>query len=631
MPYKRSASGYGGRRERVSISIQRADRAGIFSVASRRVGLSVSSSALLLALTAAPALAQTASQITPPSFSPPLQRQGGAIAIPEGTGLEAPPGADALSVRVRRLDVQGGLPALGAATAALEARLSGRAVSAAEIFAAARELEQAYAKAGFALVRVVLPAQQLRDGGDVRLLVVDGVIERVDVSTLPPEIRDRAAAILAPLVGTRGLTLGLLERKLLLAGDMPGTALRSTLAPGQVPGASVLVVEARYKAVTGFTGIDNVLADSLGRYTASLGLDLNSPTGHGEVLYFRTFGLPTTGGTAAFLGGEPRNRALAVGLILPLGTDGLTLTLETTDTRTTPRVLPGSVGFASEFSRYSARLRYPLIRSRDFTLNTEAAFDAQEERVNIRVPVEAPFSLDRLRVARGATDFLWFLPTEGVLSGRLTASFGIDGLGAREAPLAGAGLPALSRQGARPDFQKVEAALAFTQPLAEHLTFDVRARAQTSFNQALARAEQIGIANLSGLSTFDSGLLQGDEGFVTRGELQFPFVMPVTLPFGLPSIPAQQGHGLPPAGATPGAFVLSPYGFGAFGLVRQQNPTAFERPMVRGVSYGAGLRIAAAPSFSFTNAAVTVEYGRAERSDRLPADNRLTFSVALQF
>ncbi|UHC17160.1 ShlB/FhaC/HecB family hemolysin secretion/activation protein [Methylobacterium currus] len=586
---------------------------------------------VLAALGCGLAQAQTASQITPPSFSPPLQRQGGAILIPDGQGPEAPPGADKLSVRVRRLDIQGGLPVLGETTAALQARLSGRSVTAAEIFAVARELEQAYAAAGFALVRVVLPAQQLRDGGDVRLLVVDGVIERIDASGLPPEIRDRVAAVLAPLVGTRGLTLGLLERRLLLAGDTPGTVLRSTLAPGQAAGASVLVIEARYKAVTGFTGIDNVLASSLGRYTASLGFDFNSPTGHGEVLYFRSFGLPITGGSAAFLGPDPRNRALAAGLILPLGTDGLTLTLETTDTQTNARALPGTIGFASEFSRYSARLRYPLVRSRDFTLNTEAAFDAQEERVNIRVPVEAPFSLDRLRVARGATDFLWFLPSEGVVTGRLGASFGIDGLGARGAPPLGSDLPGLSRAGSRPEFQKLEAALTLTQPLAEHLTFDLKARAQTSFNQALARSEQIGIANLTGLSTFDAGLLQGDEGFVTRGEVQFPFIVPVTLPFGLPSIPALQGSGLPPADQAPGAVVLSPYGFGAFGLVRQQNPTALERPMVRGVSYGAGLRIAAAPSFSFTNAAVTVEYGRAERSDRLPADNRLTFSVSLQF
>ncbi|WP_375454852.1 ShlB/FhaC/HecB family hemolysin secretion/activation protein [uncultured Methylobacterium sp.] len=551
--------------------------------------------------------------------------------IPEGQGPEAPAGADRLTVRVRRVAVEGGLPALAGTTAALQARLSGRTVTAAEIFAAARELEQAYAAQGYALVRVVLPAQQLRDGADVRLTVVDGVIERVDVSALPAEIRDRVAAMLGPVVGERGLRLSLLERKLLLAGDTPGTVLRSTLAPGTAPGASVLVVEARYKAVTGFTGVDNTLAQALGTYTASFGLDMNSPSGHGETLYLRSFGLPLTGGSAAFLGPEPRNRALAAGLILPLGFDGMTLTLEATDARTAARAAAGTIGFGSDFSRYSARLRYPLIRSRDFTLNAEAAFDAQEERVDIRVPVATPFSLDRLRIARGATDVLWFLPTEGVLSGRLTSSFGIDGLGAREPPLAGSDRVPLSRQGARPEFQKLDASLTLTQPLAEHLTLAVLARGQTSFNQALPRSEQIGLATLTGLSTFDAGLFQGDEGFVTRGELQFPFVVPLTLPFGLPAVPAQQGTGLPPADETPGAFAVSPYGFGAFGLVRQQNPTALERAMMRGAAYGAGLRIAAAPASSFSNAAVTVEYGRAERSDRLPADNRLTFTVALQF
>lgn len=226
----------------MSRSDRKTDQNGIVSALLCQVGCSLGASALLVALAAAPALAQSASQITPPSFSPPLQRQGGGIAIPAGGGLEAPPGADGLSVRVRRLDVQGGLPQLAGVTDALQSRLSGRSVTAAEIFAAARELERAYAAAGFALVRVVLPAQRLRDGGDARLLVVDGVIERVDVSTLPPEIRGRVAAILSPLVGTRTLTMGLLERTLLLAGDTPGTALRSTLAPGQAPGASVLVV-----------------------------------------------------------------------------------------------------------------------------------------------------------------------------------------------------------------------------------------------------------------------------------------------------------------------------------------------------------------------------------------------------
>ncbi|WP_281292806.1 POTRA domain-containing protein, partial [Methylobacterium oryzihabitans] len=275
-----------------------------------RAALALALAALPLA---GPARAQTASQITPPSFGPPLQRSGGALAIPDGVGPAAPPGAERLAVRVGRLRVEGLPPGRGERPAALArdlaARLSGQTVAVADLFAAARDLEQAYAGEGFALVRVVLPAQQLRDGGDVRLLVVDGLVERVDAAALPPEIRGRVEAVLAPLVGRPGLTLAEIERRVLLAGDTPGTVLRSILAAGAQPGATVLVVEARYKPVTGLVSTDNVLAQSLGTYTLGTGLDLNSPTGHGETLYFRASGAPYSGGERSFFAQEPRNRA----------------------------------------------------------------------------------------------------------------------------------------------------------------------------------------------------------------------------------------------------------------------------------------------------------------------------------
>ena len=76
---------------------------------------------------------------------------------------------------------------------------------------------------------------------------------------------------------------------------------------------------------------------------------------------------------------------------------------------------------------------------------------------------------------------------------------------------------------------------------------------------------QIGLATLSGLSTFDAGLFQGDDGYVVRAELQTPFVIPITLPFALPSIPEQRGTGLPDGETMAGAVVISPYAFGAFG------------------------------------------------------------------
>jgi hypothetical protein len=95
----------------------------------------------------ASAFAQTASQITPPSFRPPSQANTAGVSIPEGSGLEAPAGAEKLKVKLRDVSVEGGLPDMAEATRKIVAGLAHRTVTAAEIFAAARALETAYGHA----------------------------------------------------------------------------------------------------------------------------------------------------------------------------------------------------------------------------------------------------------------------------------------------------------------------------------------------------------------------------------------------------------------------------------------------------------------------------------------------------
>lgn len=158
-----------------------------------------------------PAQAQTASQITPPSFAPNVER-GGGVVIPDGGGLAAPAGAEKLSVKLSGVTINGGLPELAAATAALEAKLTGRKISGADVFAAARELEAAYASAGYVLVRVLLPPQHLTNGARLKLVVVDGFIERIETRDIPERVRSRIASLVGPLTGRRGLTLRELER-----------------------------------------------------------------------------------------------------------------------------------------------------------------------------------------------------------------------------------------------------------------------------------------------------------------------------------------------------------------------------------------------------------------------------------
>ena len=80
-------------------------------------------------------------------------------------GLTAPANASKLFLTIGNVTVEGGFPELAADTAAITAKIQGRQISVAEIFAAANAIEQAYAARGYVLVRVAVPPQQLKNGG----------------------------------------------------------------------------------------------------------------------------------------------------------------------------------------------------------------------------------------------------------------------------------------------------------------------------------------------------------------------------------------------------------------------------------------------------------------------------------
>ncbi len=566
-----------------------------------------------LALLPAIAHAQTASEITPRSFRPNLERPGG-FALTGGTGHATPPGAEKLFVRLSGIQIKGGLPELAAATAEIERRLVGRPVSGAEIFAAARDLEGAYARAGYVLVRVALPPQHVVDGARLKLTVVDGFIERIVLKDVPERVRHRIAGLIEPLVGRRGVTLIEIERRVLLAGDTPGVTLRSTLSPGKSEGATVLVIDANYQAVSETLTFDNTLSKSLGGTTLGAGVDFNSIAGLGELIYLRVSGHPDDGGNG-FFETYPRNRTLAAGFVLPLWVDGLTFNAEYTDARTTPEA-DGGIQTTDTFERLALRLRYAWLRGRSANFNSEVSLDAQDEQQSLFVGGDpVPLSLDRLRIVRFANDGDVLTPWGATISGRAAASFGIDGLGARSAADASPVLP-LSRQGADASFQKFDITLNYNQALVDHLAVSVSARAQTSFNAPLAHSEQIGIANTTGLSTFDAGTIVGDEGYVVRGELQSPWGLPLqnAAIFGSPL-----------------GVVAAPYIFGAYGEVVLEDPTNLEVPRVHASSYGGGLRLGGAAAGTLSNGSLSLEYGHASRSDGVPAGDRITLVSAFRF
>ncbi|MEM0937155.1 MAG: ShlB/FhaC/HecB family hemolysin secretion/activation protein [Pseudomonadota bacterium] len=559
--------------------------------------------AILIAASAGVAIAQTASQVTERDFAPPPQRLQGALVFSGEAGLAAPPGSENLSIAISDVVVEGTLPELRVPTEALRQRLTRGRIAASELFEAASELEQAYVNEGFVLARVVLPAQELRDGGVLRLNVVNGFVEAIDASNVPEAIRPRLEVLTEPLVGQQGLRLRELERRILLAGDTYGVALGSALQAGAQPGGTVIILDPEYRGVTGFVGFDNSLSDSLGNYKVDTGVEANGLLGFGESIYGRLSFHPDED-----LFDDPRLLTASLGAVVPLGSEGLTFNLEGTNSQTNSQ--GDGPDLPSDFTRVSARLFYPWVRSRTFNLTTQLAFDMQDDKLEIDTPAgtETIYE-DRLRILRASADAFWLFENGGALELGGELSVGLDGFGARNASDVDDDDAPLSREGTDADFTKFQVTGRYRAPIADSFLLTVNGRMQTSFGDPLAIAEQMGLASARELSPLDAGTLTGDSGWVLRGEIARPFTM----------------------SASDRPLTLSPYAFAATGAVFREEPSEDEEDETSASAFGIGLDVFYEIEPRFSSTSIRIEYGRGTRNDDVDDTDSLSIAANYRF
>jgi hemolysin activation/secretion protein len=170
--------------------------------------------------------------VTPPTLAPADRTDGFSVDIPEAGALQPPSGSDKLLVSLGDVVIDGAFPELSGPVTEIVAGFRGRRVSLTEIFAVASEIEAAHAQAGYVLARVTVPPQQLVDGGALRLVVTDGLIEDVGTTALSPRVQEATAERVASLKGKSRVRLAEIEEALSLAADLPSLALRSTLMRG---------------------------------------------------------------------------------------------------------------------------------------------------------------------------------------------------------------------------------------------------------------------------------------------------------------------------------------------------------------------------------------------------------------
>lgn len=515
------------------------------------------------------ALAQTAapppSQVKPPVIVPPTG--GGHIAIPQvPAGVQIPPEAKKLTFTLLGFVIQGEFPELVAQRKEIAAPLIGKHITVAQVFEFADKLQQIYVKAGYPLVRVVILPQEFEGSTRIKLRVIDGFVERMDLNAIGAPVRDRVAAVLAPLLRKTHLRQSELERQLLIAGEAPGLVLNATFAAGKEVGGSILVLSGRYRPVSASLYVDDAMPAAFGTWQVVTTATENGLAGLGEQFLVSVAGDPS----ADFFSSYPNRRYLTATYSMPIGIDGWRLELLATDGRTTPYVATPLAATFGVFDEGHVKVSYEAIKARDLEFILHATFEPTDETLySLAVSPSVQTSLDRVRPIRAGFDGIWRGRAEGTtLSYGAEFSQGLNAFGARTAAEAAQSTVPLSQQGANAVFSKLTGHAEISQALPSDFFISGMAYGQSSFGQPLLLAEQYDIDGPKMISGFTTGQFFGDTAWVVRTELGRPVSTAIA----------------------PATLVATPYLFAATGERVIYQPTALEFGSVHVSNFGIGAR-----------------------------------------
>ena len=519
----------------------------------------VQTSASLLALTA---YAQSASQVTPPTFLPPRSSGGGVvIGTPEQAPLTAPADVAGASVQIAGVRVVGLFPEVAADARRVLDRVKGRRLSVTELYAIASAIEQLHLAAGYVLARVIIPPQEIVDGSTFTIEVIDGFIEAVEGEQLPERVRGPVLARTSSLVGKRHVTLAEIERRVLLAGDVPGLQLSSALARGKSRGGTRLILQGTHAVMQGTLVSDNRLNPSLGGWQHTASVWVNSGLGLGEQLY------GTAAGSGDILHENSRLKMFAAGLVIPLGRDGLTLNPEFTQTESSPMPAAGAPETNDLFQRLAVRMSYPFVRTRSVTLSAQTVYEHNAQQSEA-IAFNTLLSRDEYDVLRNGLQLTLGSASGGTLAFSAQLSNGLTGR--TQADATAQGVP-LSRQNSGPQFSKMSGEILVSQMLPQLVRLQVSARAQASHSGALLKSEQFSLEGADILTGWVGGTFLVDQGVAARAEISRRFEISDTgwLKAATPYVFAATGHGqlFAATAAEVTAVTATSLGFGMRGAV----------------------------------------------------------------
>lgn len=463
----------------------------------------------------------------------------------DGAMLPRPPGADRISIDLKALLVDGNSVYPSEELAALWQPQLNTTVTLDDVYAIADRITQYYRSHGYVLARAVIPQQEICCG-EVRISIAEGYIGEVSLEA-PFAANNLTNMTLDAIRQMHVLNITMLENRLLLLNDLPGTSFHVVLAPGQAGAVDVIVKGEKEPTASGSLTFDNSGSRYLGPYLLTGSATFNNL----PVLFSET---TLTASTAV----ERKELATISGThTMPLGRPDLMLVLDASYTKGQPGYTLASSDIVSRAYQFGARINWQAVRQRTGSLTLSGGLTYSSSKTDVAA---LPFTHDEIRTVYGAVRYDWRDFLEGYNLSQLTISHGLPGFmgGSRT------GDADLSRAAGMADFTKATLSLMRNQPIGQNFTLFGALSAQLA-NGPLLSSEEFGFGGSFIGRAYDSSEMTGESGISALLELR-------GMQYELPR-----------------SFTLQPFMFVDYGVLWNRDTGQPARQ--DGASLGAGLRL----------------------------------------
>lgn len=370
-----------------------------------------------------------------------------------------------------------------------------------QLRAAMNRVSEFYQQQGYPLVLLSLPPQKVPDGV-VRVQVLESKVSQFIVENQSRLRENVVQGYLQKIPQNQPLYQPNSERALLLMKDLAGTDyIGYRLAKGEQVGESILGVELQpAKLISGNLMTDNHGSKTTGEWRTRANVNFNSLFGRGERVALQAM--------SSFKGLNYGR----IGLELPLGYDGLSLSSNYAHTRYELGGAFRKLNAEGTADSVDLGLRYPLIR----TNNKNLWLSVGGEHRKLKDEVEATQTVTHKRLVSGNFSL------NGNIDGASgSTQFGLTNTVGRLA-IQSADARELDARSAKTQggYYKLNLNVSRTQFLSDRWTAIASLNAQWA-NKNLDSAEQMSLGGADAISAYHSGDLSVDKGLTGQLELRY--------------------------------------------------------------------------------------------------------------